>query len=454
VAEKMKKSKIAFVCQECGYSSVKWMGKCPNCGEWNSFVEEKVSRAKGERRTLSKPVKLSEIGNKEYKRWNTNITEMDRVLGGGIVPGTVILIGGEPGIGKSTLLLKSASNIANQGKKVLYVSGEESAQQIGLRAKRLKIDTDNLLLLCETSVENIVETALKIAPSILIVDSIQTVYDSLLGSSPGSISQVRECTSKLTISAKENCITVFLVGHVTKVGMIAGPRTLEHMVDTVLYLEGDRTQSYRILRAIKNRFGSVNEIGVFEMSKGGLVEVNNPSKMFLDERRADTSGSVVVSTIEGTRPILTEVQALVSSTRYPVPQRIVAGSDYKRFSILIAVLERRAGYNLGGYDIFCNVVGGLKLLDPSCDLGILTAIASNFDDHPCSGKTVVIGEVGLGGEIRAVSQIERRINEAERLGFTKSIIPNGNLKGLNKKGIQIVGVRNLKEAIEKSSATI
>jgi len=450
----MNKNKVTFVCQECGYSSVKWMGKCPNCGEWNSFVEEQTRSVKGQRRTPSKPIKLSEIEAKDYRRWNTGISEMDRVLGGGIVPGTVILIGGEPGIGKSTLLLETASNIANQGKKILYVSGEESTYQIGLRARRLKIDTDNLLLLSETSVENIVETALKITPSILVIDSIQTMYDSLIGSSPGSVSQVRECTSKLTIVAKEKGITVFLVGHVTKVGMIAGPRTLEHMVDTVLYLEGDRTQFYRILRAIKNRFGSVNEIGVFEMVKGGLMEVKNPSKIFLDERRINTSGSVVVSTIEGTRPLLTEVQALVSSTRYPVPQRVIAGSDYKRFSILLAVLERRAGYNLGGYDIFCNVVGGLKLLDPSCDLGILVAVASNFDDHPCDNKTVVIGEVGLGGEVRAVAQIERRISEAERLGFTRGIIPDGNLKGLNKSRIKTIGVENLKEAIAKSTATV
>jgi DNA repair protein RadA/Sms len=396
------------------------------------------------------PVELSKIESSEYKRWVTDITEFDRVLGGGIVPGTIILIGGEPGIGKSTLLIQIATSLARKENRVLYVSGEESPYQIGLRAKRLGIKAEKLLLLSETSVENIIEVVKKVMPSILIVDSIQTMFDIDVESSPGSVSQVRECTSRLTKIAKEGKISIFLVGHVTKVGMIAGPRTLEHMVDTVLYLEGDRTRTFRILRAVKNRFGSINEIGVFEMVNKGLVEVKNPSMIFLDERTFNISGSVVVSTIEGTRPILVEVQALVSSTRYPVPQRVIVGSDYKRFSILLAVLERRAGYNLGGYDVFCNVVGGLKLIDPSCDLGLLVAVASNIEDRPCNNGTIVIGEVGLAGEVRPVTQIEKRVKEAERLGFTQCIIPFSNQKGFSTERIKPVGVKSLKEAIGKS----
>ncbi|TES92343.1 MAG: DNA repair protein RadA [Candidatus Cloacimonadota bacterium] len=446
----MKKDKVTFVCQGCGYSSLKWMGKCPNCGEWNSFVEERVVASKKRGMAPSEPVKLNEIKSDKQSRWVAGISEFDRVLGGGIVPGTIILIGGEPGVGKSTLLLDISSNLARGGKRILYVSGEESVYQIGLRAKRLGVETENLFLLFETSVENIIESIKKVHPSIVIVDSIQAIFDADIGSSPGSVSQVRECTSKLTKVAKEKEIALFLVGHVTKIGMIAGPRTLEHMVDTVLYLEGDRTQSFRILRAVKNRFGSINEIGVFEMAKNGLVEVKNPSMIFLDERGFNTSGAVVVSTIEGTRPILAEVQALVSPTRYPVPQRVIVGSDYKRFSILLAVLERRAGYNLGGFDVFCNVVGGLKILNPSADLGLVVAVASNFDDRPCNNGTVVIGEIGLGGEVRAVTQIERRVKEAERLGFTRCIIPIANQKGLSIVNIKTIGVKNLKEAIEKS----
>jgi len=446
----MKKSNLTFVCRECGYSSLKWMGKCPNCGTWNSFVEERTIPTGKRESPASKPVKLNDIKNDNRQRWTSGIAEFDRVLGGGIVPGTIILIGGEPGIGKSTLLLEVTSGIAKRGKKVLYVSGEESTYQIGMRAKRLKIETENLFLLSETSIDNIIKAVGEIAPSILIVDSIQTVFDTDIGSSPGSVSQVRECTSRLTRIAKEKDISVFLVGHVTKVGMIAGPRTLEHMVDTVLYLEGDRTQSFRILRAVKNRFGSINEIGVFEMEQSGLSEVKNPSLIFLDENTFNASGSVIVSTIEGTRPILAEVQALVSPTRYPMPQRVIVGSDYKRFSILLAVLEKRAGYNLGGFDIFCNVVGGIKLLDTSCDLGLLVAVASNFNDRSCCNRTVVIGEVGLSGEIRAVAQIARRVKEAERLGFKRCILPAGNAKGLCNNNIEIVAVRNLKQAVEQS----
>lgn len=446
----MKKEKTKFVCQECGYSSVKWMGKCPNCNAWNSFVEEKVVHTKRGEVTPAQPLKLSDIESERHRRWRTGISEFDRVLGGGIVPGTVNLVGGEPGIGKSTLLLKILSSVAEKGKRGLYISGEESPYQVGLRAKRMEIESENLMILPETSLTNIIKGIDKISPSVLIIDSIQTTYDSDITSSPGSVSQVRECASQLIRIAKQKGLTIFLVGHVTKVGMIAGPRTLEHMVDTVLYLEGDRTQSFRILRAVKNRFGSINEIGVFEMTRGGLVEVENPSLSFLDDRTSNSSGSVVVSTIEGTRPILVEVQALVSSTRYPVPQRIIVGSDYKRFAILLAVLERRAGYNLGGFDVFCNVVGGIKLLDRSCDLGLLVAVASNFDDRFCDGRTVVMGEVGLAGEVRAINQIERRVMEAERLGFKRCIIPAGNEKELNSQKIDIVAVRDLKSAVERS----
>jgi DNA repair protein RadA/Sms len=447
---KSKKSKVTFVCQECGYASPKWMGKCPNCSAWNSFVEERVVSSGRQEVPPSKPISLTEIESHERDRMKTGQSEFDRVLGGGVVPGTMILIGGEPGIGKSTLLLQIAASLAKGGNRILYVSGEESTYQIGLRARRLGIKGENLLLLSETAVENIIETSKGVKPALLIIDSIQTVFDSGVESAPGSVSQVRECTTRLTRIAKGHSITIFLVGHVTKVGMIAGPRTLEHMVDTVLYLEGDRTQTFRILRAVKNRFGSINEIGVFEMTKDGLVEVTNPSLTFLDESTFDMSGSVVVSTIEGTRPMLAEVQALVSPTRYPVPQRVIVGSDYKKFSILLAVLERRAGYNLGNYDVFCNVVGGLKLLEPSCDLGLLVAIASNYKDCACMNGTVVIGEVGLAGEIRPVSQIERRVKEAERLGFNRCIIPLANGKEMRSNKIKVIGVRDIKEAIKQS----
>ena len=447
---KKRKSKVTFVCQECGYSSPKWLGKCPNCSAWNSFVEERVVGTARQQLPPSKPVSLSKVEGRDTNRIETGQREFDRVLGGGIVPGTIILIGGEPGIGKSTLLLQIAAALSEKDHHILYVSGEESTFQIGLRAKRLGIQSENLFLLSETDVENIVETAKEANPVLLIIDSIQTTFDTGIESAPGSVSQVRECTAKLTRIAKANAITVFLVGHVTKVGMIAGPRTLEHMVDTVLYLEGDRTQAFRILRAVKNRFGSINEIGVFEMRKDGLIEVTNPSRTFLDESTFDTSGSVVVATIEGTRPMLAEVQALVSPTRYPVPQRVIVGSDYKKFAILLAVLERRAGFNLGGYDVFCNVVGGLKLLEPSCDLGLLVAIASNYKDRACNSGTVVIGEVGLAGEIRPVSQIERRIKEAERLGFSRCIIPLANKKELRSNKIAIIGVKDIKEAIKQS----
>ncbi len=447
---KRKKNTVTFVCQECGHASPKWLGKCPNCNAWNSFVEERVVKSGKKQHTASKPTPLSEVEGRNRKRMKTQEAEFDRVLGGGIVPGTMVLIGGEPGIGKSTLLLQIAASVCKIGHPVLYVSGEESSYQIGLRARRLGIDCEKLFLLSETDADHIVDETQSLKPALLIIDSIQTTFDGGIESAPGSVSQVRECTAKLTRVAKDHSITMFLVGHVTKGGMIAGPRTLEHMVDTVLYLEGDRTQTFRILRAVKNRFGSINEIGVFDMTKDGLVAVDNPSISFLDENTFDASGSVVVSTIEGTRPMLAEVQALVAPTRYPVPQRVIVGSDYKKFAILLAVLERRAGFNLGGYDVFCNVVGGLKLLEPSCDLGLLVAIASNYKDRACNSGTVVIGEVGLAGEIRPVSQIERRINEAERLGFTRCVIPHANAKELRANKISIVGVKDIKEAIERS----
>lgn len=447
---KSKKSKVTFVCQECGHASPKWLGKCPNCNAWNSFVEERVVRTARQERHVSKPVPLNEIEDRDAKRMETGEGEFDRVLGGGIVPGTIVLIGGEPGIGKSTLLLQMASALCRKNHQVLYVSGEESPYQIGLRARRLGIQCEKLYLLSETAVEHIVETAKAVKPALLIIDSIQTTFDTTIESAPGSVSQVRECTAKLTRIAKEHSVSIFLVGHVTKVGMIAGPRTLEHMVDSVLYLEGDRTQTFRILRAVKNRFGSINEIGVYEMTRDGLIEVTNPSLTFLDESTFDTSGSVVVSTIEGTRPMLAEVQALVSPTRYPVPQRVIVGSDYKKFAILLAVLERRAGFSLGGHDVFCNVVGGLKLLEPSCDLGLLIAIASNYRDRACNSGTVVIGEVGLAGEVRPVSQIERRVKEAERLGFKRCIIPLANKKEVRSNKIAVIGVKDIKEAIKQS----
>lgn len=394
------------------------------------------------------PQPLSSITAGNEKRTTTGIKELDRVLGGGVVEGSVILVGGDPGIGKSTLLIQAASNLMTKG-KVLYVSGEESPEQIKLRASRLQINSDDILLLPETNLEGIINAASDLSPSVVIIDSIQTIFTEEIPSAPGSVGQVRECAARLTSFAKKTSTPLFIIGHVTKDGAIAGPRVLEHIVDTVLYFEGDRGHAYRILRTVKNRFGSTNEIGVFEMTETGLVEINNPSGLFLSERPSDASGSVVVSCIEGTRPILVELQALVSPTTFGMPRRTCMGVDFNRVNLLIAVLEKIGGLHLGGMDVFVNVVGGLKITEPAVDLGIVAAITSSFREIPFDHETVVFGEIGLSGEIRAVSQIDARLREASKVGFKKVIMPETSLKRVNdKSGLNTEGVRNIHEFLE------
>jgi len=450
----MSKTKTFYQCQSCGYASPKWLGKCPDCGGWNSFVEEKEvpSGRKGsslQPSTKTEPVSLQAIENISEKRTSTGIQEFDRVLGGGVVSGSVILVGGDPGIGKSTLLLQAFSGLSRRTGKLLYVSGEESPQQIKMRAERLSVNAENIILLPETSLEGILHASSKISPDALVVDSIQTVYTEELMSAPGSVGQVRECAAKLMLYAKRSHIPVFIVGHVTKEGTIAGPRVLEHIVDTVLYFEGDRGHSYRVLRTIKNRFGSTNEIGIFEMSDAGLREVDNPSELFLSERPQNVSGSTVVACLEGTRPLMVEMQALVSQTNFGMPRRTSIGVDFNRVNLLIAVLEKRAGLHLGGMDIFLNIVGGLKIVEPAVDLGIIATIASSAREKPVEPKTCVFGEVGLSSEIRAVAQAEVRLKEAAKIGFTRAVIPAGNagkIKG--KQDIEIIGVRDCEEFLK------
>lgn len=398
------------------------------------------------RKAIPQPLSSITAGNE--KRTTTGIKEFDRVLGGGVVEGSVILVGGDPGIGKSTLLIQAASNLRTNG-KVLYVSGEESPEQIKLRASRLQINSDDILLLPETNLEGIINAATDSSPSVVIIDSIQTIFTEEIPSAPGSVGQVRECAARLTSFAKKTSTPLFIIGHVTKDGAIAGPRVLEHIVDTVLYFEGDRGHSYRILRTVKNRFGSTNEIGVFEMTEAGLIEINNPSGLFLSERPSDATGSVVVSCIEGTRPILVELQALVSPTTFGMPRRTCMGVDFNRVNLLIAVLEKIGGLHLGGMDVFVNVVGGLKITEPAVDLGIVAAITSSFREIPFDPETVVFGEIGLSGEIRAVSQIEARLKEASKVGFKKVIMPETSLMRINdKSGLNTKGVRNIHEFLE------
>ncbi len=446
----MAKARTFYQCQSCGYTSAKWLGKCPDCGSWNSFVEEKA--ATGGRssslqplsRTL--PVSLQAIAGISERRTSTGIGEFDRVLGGGVVAGSVILVGGDPGIGKSTLLLQAFAGLSGRTGKLLYVSGEESPQQIKMRAERLSVNAGNIILLPETSLEGILDAADKMSPDAMVIDSIQTVYTQELMSAPGSVGQVRECAAKLMLHAKRSHIPVFIVGHVTKEGTIAGPRVLEHIVDTVLYFEGDRGHSYRVLRTIKNRFGSTNEIGIFEMSDAGLREVNNPSELFLSERPQNVSGSTVVACIEGTRPLMVEIQALVSQTNFGMPRRTSIGVDFNRVNLLIAVLEKRAGLHLGGMDIFINIVGGLKIMEPAVDLGIMATIASSAREKPVEPKTCVFGEIGLSGEIRAVAQAEARLKEAAKIGFSRAVLPAGNAEKIRgKQGIEIIGVRNCED---------
>lgn len=450
----MAKAKQIFFCQECGYESSKWMGQCPGCRAWNTFVEEKaVTTPKGtvkkSKLESKEPTSLFEVSSKEEERIGTGIPELDRVLGGGIVRGSLTLVGGDPGIGKSTLLLQVCRNLANKKNKVLYISGEESLKQIKMRAERLGTFEEEMYLLCETNIEVSCESILKAKPDMVVIDSIQTMCSEEISSAPGSVSQVREVTSQLMMLAKQTGTAIFIVGHVTKEGVVAGPRTLEHMVDTVLYFEGDRHASYRILRGVKNRFGSTNEIGVFEMLQNGLEEVPNPSEVMLNGRPLDSSGSVVVCSIEGTRPILIEIQALVTDTNFGIPRRTSVGIDYNRVNLLLAVLEKRAGYQLGGCDAYVNLTGGMKLGEPAIDLGIVMALVSSYKNRAIDSHTLIFGEVGLTGEVRGVNMAEQRVYEAQKMGFTTCILPKTNLDSL--KGeykIKLIGVSNVKEAID------
>lgn len=444
----MSKIKTIFQCQACGYTSPKWLGKCPDCSAWNSFAEEKQSPKDLKSFGYSEPQPLSKITGGKEKRTTIGIKEFDRVLGGGLVDGAVILIGGDPGIGKSTLILQTVAKIAKKPQTVLYVSGEESPEQIKLRAERLSIDSENIMILSEILIENILKTADNLQPRALVIDSIQTVYTEELTSAPGSVGQIRESAAKLMFFAKRSQMPVFLIGHVTKEGAIAGPRVLEHLVDTVLYFEGDRGHPYRILRTIKNRFGSTNEIGVFEMSDEGLIEITNPSELFMSERSLNTSGSSVIATIEGTRPLLVELQALVSPTTFGMPRRTSMGIDFNRVNLLIAVLEKKAGMHLGGMDIFINIVGGLRIIETAADIGIISAITSSFREVPIDAKTFLFGEVGLSGEVRAVAHAEARLKEAAKIGFKKAIIPKGNADRLKSDfGLTIIGVKDVEEVI-------
>lgn len=446
----MAKTKIKYICSNCGYESLRWLGKCPECESWNSFTEELIETS-SRKANISKSKfsysKIIDITAHEEDRIKTGISEFDRVLGGGIMPGSVILLGGDPGIGKSTIAMQAAASIKE---KVLYVTGEESEKQIKLRSARLKVKSDSFFIQAETELANILGAIKEIAPAVVIVDSIQTTYKSELENSPGTITQIRECTAVLMEEAKKNHYSVIVIGHVTKEGMIAGPKVLEHMVDTVLQFEGESNHSFRILRAQKNRFGSTNEIGVFEMHEDGLREVTNPSELFLSEREKQTPGSVVTSSIEGSRPILLEVQALVTPSSFGYPQRVSNGFDQKRLSILLAVLEKRANVRASVHNVFVNIAGGIRIIEPAADLAACVCIASSLMDKVIDSQTIVIGEVGLGGEIRSVGHIDKRIAEAEKLGFKTAVIPTGNQKTLKQsKQIKIIPVENLNDAIAK-----
>ncbi|MEG1848168.1 MAG: DNA repair protein RadA [Lachnospiraceae bacterium] len=450
------KTVTVYYCQNCGYESSKWMGQCPGCKEWNTLVEETVTTtAKGahanavNRGERVEPTSLSEISMKESDKVLTHIEEMDRVLGGGIVPGSLTLVGGDPGIGKSTLLLQVCKHLTDDGHKVLYISGEESLKQIKIRAQRIGEFSDALLLLCETNLDSIVDTIKRIKPEMVVIDSIQTMYSEAVASAPGSVSQVRESTGILLQLAKGIGVSVFIVGHVTKEGAVAGPRILEHMVDAVLYFEGDRHASYRILRGVKNRFGSTNEIGVFEMRKEGLMEVKNPSEFMLNGKPKGASGSVVACSMEGTRPILIEIQALVCQTNFGLPRRQATGTDFNRVNLLMAVLEKRMGLQMSSCDAYVNIAGGIKMIEPAVDLGIAMAIVSSYKNRAIDDGIAAFGEVGLSGEVRAVSMAEQRVLEVKKLGFTTCILPKSCLDSLTEiKGIRLIGVRSVQEAIE------
>ena len=436
-----------FFCNECGYESSKWLGKCPACNSWNTFTEERVIKKEKSNKyavvSNVKPVKIDEITPNRESRFKSGLNELDRVLGGGIVSGSVNLVGGDPGIGKSTLLLQMCRTI-KEDIKILYCSAEESVDQIKLRADRLSDGNSNIFLTTKTSIDMIIDDVSEIKPDLLIIDSIQTIYSEDLDSACGSVSQIRECTLKITRYAKENNITVFIVGHVTKDGNLAGPKVLEHMVDCVLQFEGEKFSNFRIVRSVKNRFGSTNEIGVFEMTDKGLKEIDNPSMLFLEERPKNTPGTVVIYSMEGTRPILAEIQALVSNSSFGVPRRMSTGLDYNRVNLVLAVLEKKAGFNLGAVDTYINVTGGLKILEPASDLGIALAVASNYKNVPIPSDTVVFGEIGLTGEVRNISFLEKRIQEAYKLGFKKCIIPYNN--NIIKSEMEIIKVKNVIEA--------
>lgn len=444
-----KSDKTVFFCKECGYETSKWLGVCPGCGEVGTFVEEPAGPGnKGIKRSFlnSAPVAINQVTANDEERVATGFSELDRVLGGGVVPGALILVGGDPGIGKSTLLLQVCRNMSNNGKKILYISGEESLKQIKLRANRMGQFSDNLQLLAETSLDTIEAVVTEVKPDAVVIDSIQTIFREDISSAPGSVSQVRESTNTLMHIAKGNTIPIFIVGHVTKEGVVAGPRVLEHMVDTVLYFEGDRHAAYRIIRGVKNRFGSTNEIGVFEMREDGLQQVLNPSEFMLSGRPEDASGSVVACLMEGTRPILVEVQALISHTNFGMPRRTSVGTDYNKVNLLMAVIEKRMGIQMGDYDAYVNIAGGMKISEPALDLALVTALISSYKNRPMDSKTIVFGEVGLAGEVRAVSQAQQRVLEAKKLGFRRCIVPEVSISPLKKiDGIELIGVKSINE---------
>lgn len=454
----MAKKKTKFICQSCGYESPKWMGRCPGCNGWNTMTEEvEITASKNQRRTafahsdqpMSKPVSIMTVGTEQEPRVMTDSRELNRVLGGGIVPGSLLLIGGDPGIGKSTLLLQVSAQLARKDYDVLYISGEESVKQTKLRAVRLGVTSDHLFVYSETDMSMIEQSIEEIDPDFVIIDSIQTVFHPDVTSAPGSVSQVRECTAELMRLAKTKGIAIFIVGHVTKEGNIAGPRLLEHMVDTVLYFEGERHHTFRILRAVKNRFGSTNEMGIFEMKEEGLEEVMNPSEIFLEERSQGAAGSTVVASMEGTRPILVEIQALISPSIFPNPRRMATGIDHNRVSLLMAVLEKRVGLLLQNQDAYLKVTGGVKLGEPAVDLAVIVSIASGFRDVPTKATDCIVGEVGLTGEVRRVSRIEQRVKEAAKLGFERIIIPANNLSGWTPPSdIEVIGVSTVSEALK------
>ncbi|MCS6803920.1 MAG: DNA repair protein RadA [Acidobacteriota bacterium] len=450
-----KGQKTVYSCQQCGYQSPKWLGKCPDCGEWNSFVEERPtysppdSAKRGQRLSGAVPVAYHQIESQDDVRVTSGIVEFDRVLGGGIVPGSLVLVGGDPGIGKSTLLLQVAEQLQSGGQTVLYVSGEESHRQIKMRGQRLGLRAERLYVLAETHLESVLIEVDKLNPAAMIIDSIQTVYSERLDSSPGSVSQLREAAAQLLMLAKSRNIPIFLIGHVTKEGMIAGPKALEHMVDTVLYFEGERHHNHRIIRAVKNRYGATNEVGIFEMTGRGLMPVINPSALFLSQRPKGVSGSIVVACMEGTRPILVELQALVSSSQYGTGRRMTQGVDQNRVALLIAVLEKRVGLHLLGEDVFVNVAGGITIDEPAIDLGIVAAISSSFKNIPLDPETVVFGEVGLAGEVRATSAAAIRLREVAALGFKRCLMPSINCSGLDPVDhVEIIGVRSVLDALD------